>query len=213
MAAKKRPRTGERRKARQPLKIDRLPVEVRDQIQQLRAQGRTWQEIEELSTEFVKWDSLTTPVLNLFPDLKLPHSSLARWYDLRVDQVLRETMVQAERSRQIASAFAKASTDGMTEAVQAALRDQVFALVESSDELNRKRMISELQKLARLLVQQRRVDVMERKQTSVERELEVKLANMKQKVEALKKDVEEKKQELTPAEMQQRLDEIYGLGA
>ncbi|HEX5234155.1 MAG TPA: hypothetical protein VFW25_02365, partial [Silvibacterium sp.] len=79
--AKSRPKTGERRVVQQPLKIDRLPIEVRAAIQQLRDQGKTWPEIEELSSlkyseqwstgkgGFVNWDALPTDVLELFPNL------------------------------------------------------------------------------------------------------------------------------------------------
>jgi hypothetical protein len=156
-----RPKTGDKRKTRQPLKIDKLPAEVRDQIQQLRADGKTWTEIEELSAEFVKWDALPTRVLELFPDMRLPHSSLQRWWDLRVDQVKAELMARAEKAREIASAFADSKFEELPAAVEGALRDQIFSLMQASDMSSRGKVITELQKLARLLVQQKRLEILD----------------------------------------------------
>jgi hypothetical protein len=154
-------KTGEKPQVRQPLKIDKLPVEVRDEIQQLRAAGRTWSEIEELSAKFVKWETLPTHVLELFPDMRLPHSSLQRWYDLRVDQVRAELMERAEKSREFAAAFADSKFEELPAAVESALRDQIFSLMQASDVSSRAMVITELQKLARLLVQQKRLDILD----------------------------------------------------
>jgi hypothetical protein len=138
----KRPRTGEKRKKQQPLKIDRMPVEVRDAIQFLKnVAGKTWQEIEELSslpfnkkwrTEgggFVDWDSLPTSVLELFPDMKLPHSNLHLWYDLRVRQVVAEVQIRSAQARELAASFAKSVVKGGDEAVLNAARDQLMSLL------------------------------------------------------------------------------------
>jgi hypothetical protein len=156
-----RRKTGQKPQVRQPLKIDKLPLEVRDEIQKLRAAGRTWIEIEELSAKFVKWESLSTPVLELFPDMRLPHSSLQRWYDLRVEQVKAETMAQAEKSRELAASFAGMKFEKLPAAVESALSDQIFSLMEASDMGSRSKAITELQKLARLLVQQKRLEIMD----------------------------------------------------
>jgi hypothetical protein len=139
---KRRPGTGDKRKTNQPLKIDRLPVEVREAIQYLRnARDKKWQEIEELSSlpynaewqtkggGFVHWEELPTPVLKLFPDLKLPHTSLHRWYDLRVSQVIAETMARSEQARELAAAFAKAGVKNDDKAVLNAIRDLLMTLV------------------------------------------------------------------------------------
>lgn len=68
----KRPRTGERRRTRQHCRIDALPAEVRARIQELRGEGKTWEQISQASREFA--------------GLHLPTSSLHRWHDLRVEQ-------------------------------------------------------------------------------------------------------------------------------
>ncbi len=140
--SKRHPLKGEKRSKNQPLKIDRLPVEVRDAIQFLKnVMGKTWQEIEELSslpynpkwkTEgggFVHWEELPTPVLELFRDLKLPHTNLHRWYDLRVSQVTAEVEARSVQARVLAASFAKSVVKGGDDAVLNAARDQLMSLL------------------------------------------------------------------------------------
>ena len=88
---KPRPKTGEKRTRDCPLKIDRLPVGVRDAIQIVRAE-HIWAEVEELSAQpfnpkwqtegggFVDWDALPVAVQKFFPDRRLPHTNLHRWF-------------------------------------------------------------------------------------------------------------------------------------
>lgn len=129
---KPRARTGERREVRQPLKIDKLPIEVREQVQKLRAQGKTWSEIEELSKQFVNWDGLPAAVLELFPGFHLPHSNLQRWYDLRIEQVGREMAAEAERARQFSAAIAKVGdVEQLGDAAVNALSDIVFSVMRA----------------------------------------------------------------------------------
>jgi DNA invertase Pin-like site-specific DNA recombinase len=70
-----RPRTGKKRRIRLPLRIDKLPQEIRDLIQKLRAEGKTWREIGKATG--------------------LPRTTLQRWYDLRVEQPRREIEIEA----------------------------------------------------------------------------------------------------------------------
>ena len=134
MANAKRPRTGQRRQVNQPLKIDRLPLEVRNAIQTLK-DGHTFQEIEELSAlpldkgGFVNWDTLPIDVLELFPRLRLPHTNLHRWFDLRVRQVMAETMGRSAQARELAAAFAGSVLKGGDQAVLNAARDQFMSIL------------------------------------------------------------------------------------
>ena len=134
MANAKRPRTGQRRQVNQPLKIDRLPLEVRNAIQTLK-DGHTFQEIEELSAlpldkgGFVNWDTLPIDVLELFPRLRLPHTNLHRWIDLRVRQVMAETMGRSAQARELAAAFAGSVLKGGDQAVLNAARDQFMSIL------------------------------------------------------------------------------------
>ena len=155
-----RPKTGEKRRTRQPLKMDKLPPELLDRVMHERAAGRTWSEIEDLSPRFDEWEKTKPEIRAEFPHLRIPHSTLQRWYDLRVEQVKSEMLADQTRSREIASMFAGKGLKDLPDAVKNALGDQIFALMQTSDFGSKSKAVSELQKLARLLVQQKRLDIM-----------------------------------------------------
>ena len=201
----RRPRTGEPRQVRQPLKIDRLPLELRDRVMLERAMGRTWDEIEQASPEFTEWAKAEPDAVKLFPGKRLPHSNLQRWYDLRVEQVRKEALAKAGRAREIAVEFSRRGFKDLPEAVKAALGDQIFALMESGAAGDEKQFRKELILLGRLLNQNRRLDIAQEK-VDVDKQ---KLSLVTAKVKGLKRDTEKK--QLNPAELQKRLDEIYGI--
>lgn len=171
MATTKRPRTGERRKVNQPLKIDKLPPEIHEAILTLRNKaGKTWEEIEALSAEpkdksgFIDWESLPLPVLELFPEMRLPHTSLHRWYDLRVSQVRRDVEQRSVIARQLAESFAKSVVDGQDEAVLNAARDQLMSLLaEDVTPKGRANAAKGLIALAEILQEARSNDIKEKK--------------------------------------------------
>jgi hypothetical protein len=211
-----RRKTGQKPLVRQPLKMDKLPTELLDRVMKERAAGRTWMEIEEMSPRFEEWEKTPETIRAEFPGLKLPHSTLLRWHDLRVDQVKKEMMAQAEKAREIAGLFAGREFKDLPEAVRNALGDKIFALMQSADEKAQGKTLKGLLDLGWLLAQQRKLELQERKQQTDERELELKIEAVRAKVAALKKDVEGsggKKKQLSPEELKQRVDEIYGLSA
>jgi hypothetical protein len=186
-STRRRPRTGEKRKTNQPLKIDRLPIEVRDAIQYLRnTANKTWEEIEELSSlpynakwktdggGFVPWEELPTPVLELFPDLRLPLTNLHRWYDLRVSQVTAETLRRSAQARELAEAFAKSAVKRDDLAVLNAARDQLMFLL-AADASSDARLVAAkgLIALAQKMQTARLNDLRERKVGVDERKLKV----------------------------------------
>jgi hypothetical protein len=159
------PRTGDKRKANLPLNIDRLPKEVHEDILRLRAEGKTWIEIEAESREFVPWDDFAPELVRKFPGRKIPHSNLHRWYDLRVDQVRKETLAEAEKARVFAEKFAAAKMDDADEAVVNALRDEVFRLTQAADPKSRdqfRKMLGQLTlamtRVERVKLQRKRVE-------------------------------------------------------
>lgn len=174
-------KTGETRKTKQPLKIDRLPPSVHEAILKLRNRdGKTWEEIEQLSAEacgdgkpgFVDWSNLPTPVLELFPDMRIPHTNLHRWFDLRVSQVQKQVLDSAERARILAEAFASAAVDGDRDAVINAARDQILALMsEDSSSGGRARSTKALLALAEVMQVARRNDIRERQVKADERKI------------------------------------------
>jgi hypothetical protein len=205
--AKPRPRIGEKRQINQPLKIDKFPTEVHQRIQELRAAGHTWMEIEEMSAAFVKWDKLPAKVAALFPEQKLPHSNLSRWYDMRVEQVQRETMERSERARQLAAVFAGRKMNELDQAVMNALRDQIFMLMEAADAKNQTKLIGALLEMGNVVAKFKKLDLGE-KQLELETQ---KLQLVRSKVQGLKEEA--KKKDLKPEDLQKRLDEIYGITA
>lgn len=199
--SKRRPKTGEKRAVRQPLKIDRLPVEIRDAIQYLKnVRGKTWMEIEELSSlaynekwakdggGFVNWETLPLDVLELFPDMRLPHTNLHRWYDLRVSQVIAETIARSAQAREIATAFAESVVDGSDEAVLNAARDQIMSvLAEDATPKGRMSAAKALIALAAMLQEARLNSIKERQVAVDERKikaLEAREALTRRKLEA-----------------------------
>lgn len=174
------PKTGDKRRTNLPLKIDRLPVEVRDAILLLRDKGKTWQEIEELSElpkdrgGFVDWEALPTAVLELFPDLRIPHTNLHRWHDLRVRQVTEETMARSAQAREIAAAFARSVVAGEDEAVLNAARDQIMSvLAEDATPKGRMKAAGALIALAEMMQERRLNDIKERKVATDERRMKL----------------------------------------
>jgi hypothetical protein len=141
---KPRPKTGEERKTHQPLKIDLLPQSAREAIEKLYDRGCTWMEISEQSGKpysakwdsdgggFIEWESLDLKVLEQFPEMKLPKSSLHRWFDLRVRQARKQVLTESAQAREFAAAFAGNDLFNSNNAVINALRDQVFNLIQSA---------------------------------------------------------------------------------
>jgi hypothetical protein len=170
--ANKRPRIGERRQKNQPLKIARLPATVHDAILHLRnIEGLTWAQIEEQSNRayskdwkqdhggFVDWSTLEMKVLELFPDLRIPQTNLARWYDLRVAQVRNQALKESARAREFAAAFASANLADGNSSVINALRDQVFDLIQSAGDGDKGRFIKGLQNLTLAMTRMQRVEL------------------------------------------------------
>jgi hypothetical protein len=150
---RKRPKTGEARRRRQPLKIDLLPDAVKDRILELRAGFMPWEEIERRSREFVPWGTLGPAVRAAFPGKFLPHTNLHRWYDLRVEQARREAEAQAVSSRTIAQSFLGRGYKDLPESIKNALADAIFALSATTDPEQFRKQLFELGYLVAKLMQ------------------------------------------------------------
>lgn len=168
---KPKPKTGEPRSTRQPLKIDRLPQSVRDAIQHLYDTGHTWVEIAEQSAKpysaewqkdgggFIDWEQVDTDALDLFPGLRLPKSSLQRWFDLRVSQVRKQVLAESAKAREWAAAFAGNDLPGTNAAVMNAMRDQVFTLMQQVGSGDQAKFLDGLNVLSLTLSRLQRVDL------------------------------------------------------
>ncbi|HEX7285701.1 MAG TPA: hypothetical protein VF532_05930 [Candidatus Angelobacter sp.] len=198
-----------------PLKMDRLPLELLDRVLHERAAGRTWTELEEISPTFEEWEDVPDGVRAQFPGLRLTNDALRRWHDLRVEQVKREMLADQVRAREVAAIFAGKSFRELPEAVRNALGDKVFSLMQSADERSQAKTLKALLDLGKFLGQQRKLELQEEKQKMDERAMQLRIEAMREKVRKLKNDMDDpgKKKQLTPEELKQRVDEIYGLTA
>ncbi len=192
----RRPGVGQKRRQRKPLTVERLPQEVRDAILGARANGKTWAETTEAA-------AIAAQLLKAAPPTE---RQVRTWYDLRVEQVQREVMAQAESARALAGAFAAKGSPQLPEAVRAALQSTIFSLLDASEGDQKKAAIKSLNDLGFLLARQRQLDL-EEQRLGLERE---KLQQIRSKVAGAKQAVAGKKK-MSPAEMQKVLDEIYGL--
>jgi hypothetical protein len=129
MARKRRPRTGEARQTRQPFAIDKLPAEWRDRIVAWRAKWLTWEQVEEETKNF-EWKKLEESdpefALSHFADKRIPHTTLHRWYDVRMVQELAQAKEERAISQQIVERFAALGFKKLDESVKNALTDVVF---------------------------------------------------------------------------------------
>ena len=201
--------------------MDKLPTELAKRVMEERAAGRTWMEIEDLSPTFEEWGKVEQSnkdaylaAFRLFPNGRIPHSTLSRWYDLRVDQVKKEVMTDQVRAREIAALFAGKELKDLPETVRTAISDQLFGMMQNGDEKSRHKAVAGLLALGVLLNEQRKVQLKERQIQTGERALQLKIDLIREKVEKLKKGVEGSgKKQLSPEQLKQRVDEIYGLSA
>lgn len=178
-----RRKTGEPQKTRQPLKIDMLPPAVREAIQSLYDRGRTWKEIEEQSAlpysknwetdgaGFVEWESLALPVLEQFPQMRLPKSTLQRWFDLRIRQARAQVLKESAQARAFAAAFVDKNLPDANDAVINALRDQVFGMLESVGKGDKLKFVAALEDLTLAMTRMQRVQLQERRVAVDERKI------------------------------------------
>ncbi len=208
--------------------------------------GKTWQEIEEYSAQkillmtakqvaetasakkttvqpdtvlpggFVDWDNLPMHVLEQFPDMRLPRTSLHRWYDIRVAQVRTEVEVRSRQARVIAESFAKSSLVNGDEAVINAARDTLMGvLAEDGTEAGRLNATKGLIKLGDLMQKARTNAIRDRKVTVDEQNLQLKLDAIKQKAASVIEAVEGEAAGAAPTmsreDVIRTVREIYGV--
>lgn len=228
----KRPRTGQPRLARMPVRVDLMPPEVLEAIKRLRSKyGLTWMEIEALSARpynsawekvafgkfgFVDWENLPERVRAAFPERRLPHTNVHRWYDLRVEQAQRDVLARAEQAREIAVAFANASVDGSDKAVMNAARDVIFGMLQSADDRSRLKASAGLIALAEVMqrarantIDERKVEVDERKLVQLEKDAELKRKRVEQETESVAKKL--KKGDITIEDINRLRERTFGL--
>lgn len=170
--AKSRPKTGEPRDTHQPLKIDRLPEDVRDAIKTLRYKwGLTWAQIEQRSAlpysanwekdrqGFVPWETLDFEVLELFPAMRIPSTTVHRWNDLRVDQARKEVIDEGDAAQRFCEELGALQIDGMNDAVQNAMVREVFGVLRDTGVGDRAKLMSGLDSASLVLARLQRLQL------------------------------------------------------
>jgi hypothetical protein len=224
--SKPRPKTGEPRIVKQPLKIDRLPQSARDAIQTLYDSGRTWVEIAEQSARpysadwekdgggFIDWVLVESECLDLFPGLRLAKSSLQRWFDLRVSQVRAQVLAESAKAREWAQAFSGNDLPGSNAAVMNAMRDQVFTLMQKVGPGDQAKFLEGLNLLSLTMSRLQRVELQARRVAVEEKTVQMKLDLVKQKAGNLLGDIEGREGkppvQLTREDLLEKVREIYG---
>ena len=223
---KPKPKTGEPRKTKQPLKIDRLPQSAQDAITSLYQRGRTWVEIAEQSAKpysaewakdgggFIDWPALDPDALDLFPGLKLAKSSLQRWFDLRVSQVRAQVLAESAKAREWAAAFAGADLPESNAAVMNAMRDQVFTLMQQVGPGDQAAFLKGLNMLSQTMSRLQRVELQARRVAVDEKAVQIKLDLIKEKAGKLIGEMEGRDGKpavaLTREDLLEKVREIYG---
>lgn len=228
------PRAREPRKKQLPFSIDLLPMEVLEAVKRLRADhGLYWDEIERLSSlpydekweakigsaGFVNWDAMPRPVLERFPDLRLPHSNLHRWYSQRVVQARREVSERMQFARDFAAAWAAAGIKGSDEAVTNAVRDAVFVMLqESNDKKGRIVATKALLALREVMngvkanaIKERKVATEEQRVQILKRDFELKRRRFDKEMGDAAKKVS-RGQAITKADIDRIRERVFGLG-
>jgi hypothetical protein len=143
---------------------------------------------------------------------RIPLSNLRRWYDLRVEQVLREQQERFAAAHAIADRCAASGFQNLTASVKHALGEFVFAVLEAGKDSDK--ITAALTDLGHLLAKFDRNDLKREEVRQEKQKIQLlarKLDLMRGNVKGLKEAVAKK--EVTPEQLQQKLDEIYGLGA
>jgi hypothetical protein len=160
--------------------MDKLPMELLDRVMKERAAGRTWSEIEEMSPGFEEWQKTSEEVREQFPRWKLPHTTLLRWHDLRVEQVRKDLMARSDNARELAASFSSRGLKGLPDAVMNALRDQIFILLQACDEGSRAKAIQGLGSLGLMISRIERTKVAQQKLDIEQEKLEAAKSRLKE---------------------------------
>jgi len=134
----RKPRTGEKRHALQPLHFDRLPLDWQEKIfEWLRA--KSVPEVEQL-TATLDWKALDAKTRALFRrrngSYSVLESALYRVRDLRIEQKERAIEVRAASSERIAAKWAATGFKDLPKAVQNKLADFAFQIEQHASEGN-----------------------------------------------------------------------------
>jgi hypothetical protein len=120
-----------------------------DRICARRAEGYSWVAIENDSPHWPEWDQLDPALRACFPGLRLPHSNLHRWYDLRICQAGLRREDRSFAADAVVRRLAGGPFDDLPDAIKTTLGQLALAVLSAGGNplLQRKGLLC----LARLL--------------------------------------------------------------
>lgn len=214
-AGYKWPLTGQKRRARQPLKFDRLPVEWQEKIFGW-LREKSVPEVARLVQQ-LEWEKLDAKKRALFRlregQFGLQESALYRVRDLRIEQIERAIEQRAASSARIAAAWAATGFKDLPKAVQNKLADFAFQIEQHASEGNEAAVAKVLIEMGWLFSDLRKSEVqaeklaLEKEKIAISRE---RLEQMRAKITGVKSAISGKKK-ISNEELAKKLDEIYGL--
>ncbi len=200
----RRPRTGEKRRTRQPLKVDKLPQEVREAIQKARAAGATWAETAEAAAKVAARLKISFP----------SEDAVRRWYDLRIEQVNREVEELDVRAEKNLKKFFGQSLKELPAAAAHALKREVFGMQAAKTSEQREASIGSflvvLSKIIDAQAKQKRAEIEERKVNLAQKKFDELKAKAEKELNALGQKIEKGKQP-TAADIDRIRERALGL--
>jgi len=197
----RRPRTGEKRRTRQPLKMDRLPAEVRDAIQKARAAGKTWEETAESASKIAGQE--------------ISVGACYRWYDIRVEQVLRETAEMDELAEKNLRKFFGRTLAELPEAAAHSLKAEVYGMQSAKTSAQREASIGNflalLSKIIDAQSKQKRAEIEERKVNLAQKKFDELKSKAEKELNAAERKIG-KGGQLTGEDINRIRRKVFGLG-
>lgn len=188
----RRPRTGEPRLLNRSMKVDKLPEAVREALKKAKAAGKTWEEIAEAASK-AAGSSVSVMACH-------------RWHDVRIEQREKEIEDRVAFNTRVVAAWSKGDLKELGKATLNAAADLLFEFQQYAKEGAAAEAALALMELNKLLGGMEKLRI-EREKLSLSRE---RLEQMRAKVTGLKGALSGKKK-ISNAELEKKLDEIYGL--
>ena len=187
-----RPRSGEKRRTRQPLKFDRLPAEWQEKIFGW-LREKSVPEVARLVQQ-LEWEKLDAKKRALFRlregKFGLQESALYRVRDLRIEQVERGIEERGIVADKICAALKKALPDGLSAAVQSALSDIAFRTMQASKDEDWNAAREALTEFGELLVKFERNEIRRSKVETDREKLKLQIEEMKRGAMKATKEIE-----------------------
>jgi len=207
-AGYRRPRTGEKRRVRQPFQFEALPEEALQFVEDARQWRCRCKELKKKPHRH-GWAALPALLQKEF-NVKISRSALHRGYDVIVEQERAEIIARNEGVRELAGQLERTGFQNLPAATLNALAGEALAALHAATPAEKQQSLSNLLFLqAQLMRAQAAKDraALQKDKVDLDRQ---KFDAMREKLGGLKKKLGRKKP-LTQAELKKEIDEIYDL--